>query len=32
MKKWIAAMSMGVASIGAVLLGILLYRRNCISV
>ena len=28
MKTRIAAMSMGVASIGAVLLGIFLYRRN----
>lgn len=28
MKTWIAAMSMGVASIGAVLLGIFLYCRN----
>lgn len=28
MKNWIAAVSVGVASIGAVLLGIFLYRRN----
>lgn len=27
MKTWIAAMSVGVPSIGAVLLGIFLYRR-----
>ena len=32
MKTWIAAMSMGVASIGAVLLGIFLYRRDRASV
>lgn len=28
MKKWIAAMSLGAASIGAVILSIILYRRN----
>ena len=28
MKTWIAAMSVGMAGIGAVLLGIFLYRRN----
>ena len=27
-KKWIAAMSLGAASIGAVILGIILYRRS----
>ena len=28
MKKWIAAISLGTASIGAVILGIILYRRS----
>ena len=28
MKTWIAAMSVGMVGIGAVLLGIFLYRRN----
>lgn len=32
MKKWIAALSVGAAGIGAVLLGTSLHRRNRISV